>query len=310
MRRLKKLICLGISTVIFMIGSGLSWAQDQDRDVATDSAAVEGRAQQDDVSKALDSTATQWSFQFAYEEADWKEDEVNNQTRPPGLDNFWQLRVVAPLVFEKFTLLPRLTLRHYENLRTGESGLGNTELFGLIIPKNWDWGTGDPLIIKSSLVIGLHVGQDALMSKWKIRPATVRDTTALSECIEAAYSVYASRITDLPAVSEGISDDIANQIVWVAEINRTIVGGIILIPKEHFLVLANVAVHPKSSGLGLGRTLIELADRVCLELGLNEIRLSTHVDIPENIRLYKHLGWQETGRTGNRVDMRRFVNAG
>ena len=147
------------------------------------------------------------------------------------------------------------------------------------------------------------------MSKWRIRPATVQDSAGLSECIEAAYSVYASRITDLPAVSEGISDDIANQIVWVAEVNQTIVGGIVLIPKQDFLILANVAVHPKSSGLGLGRALIELADHVCLELGLNDIRLSTHVDIPENVRLYKHLGWQETGRTGNKIHMRKFIDA-
>ena len=146
------------------------------------------------------------------------------------------------------------------------------------------------------------------MPKWKIRPANVLDAPALSECIEAAYSVYASRITDLPAVSAGISDDITNQIVWVAEINQSIVGGIVLIPKEDFIILANVAVHPKSVGLGLGRALIELADSVCLELELNELRLSTHVGIPENVRLYKYLGWHETGRTGNKIHMRKILN--
>jgi hypothetical protein len=61
--------------------------------------------------------------------------------RPAGADNYWQLRVVAPFVFDAFTLLPRLTLRHYEN-PNGDDGWGNTELFGLIIPKSWDWGTG------------------------------------------------------------------------------------------------------------------------------------------------------------------------
>jgi hypothetical protein len=53
-------------------------------------------AEQDDESKALDSTATQWSFQMAYQVADWKDDRVNGQTRPDGYDNFAQLRVVAP----------------------------------------------------------------------------------------------------------------------------------------------------------------------------------------------------------------------
>lgn len=100
-------------------------------------------AEQDDVSKALDSTATQWSFQFAYQAMpDYKSDTLSNgMTRPAGLDNYFQARVVAPFVFEKFTLLPRLTIRHYENAQ-GQSGFGNTELFGLIIPKSWDWGSG------------------------------------------------------------------------------------------------------------------------------------------------------------------------
>jgi len=35
------------------------------------------------------------------------------------------------LVIDSFTLLPRLTLRHYENKQTGRNGLGNTELEGM-----------------------------------------------------------------------------------------------------------------------------------------------------------------------------------
>ena len=98
---------------------------------------------QDDVSKALDSTATQWSFQFAWQGTEWKTDKgpvVN--PRPQGHDDFFQARMVMPFVFDSFTLLPRLTFRHYENKNTGKSGWGNTELFGLIIPKSWDWGSG------------------------------------------------------------------------------------------------------------------------------------------------------------------------
>ena len=98
--------------------------------------------EQDDVSKALDSTATQWSFQFAWQGTEWKEDGPSVQPRPLGHDNFVQARFVMPFVFDTFTLLPRLTVRHYENKNTGKSGIGNTELFGLIVPKKWDWGTG------------------------------------------------------------------------------------------------------------------------------------------------------------------------
>jgi hypothetical protein len=99
-------------------------------------------AASDAETKALDSTATQWSFQSAYQvNPDYKDDTINGQTRPEGPTDFVQLRIVAPLPYENFTILPRLTIRHYENA-AGDSGLGNTELFGLIIPKSWDWGSG------------------------------------------------------------------------------------------------------------------------------------------------------------------------
>ncbi len=100
-------------------------------------------AEQDDVSKALDSTATQWSLQTAYQlMPDYHTDEISpGVARPAGSDNYLQVRMVAPLAFEKMTVLPRLTLRHYENAQ-GQAGFGNTELFALMIPKSWDWGNG------------------------------------------------------------------------------------------------------------------------------------------------------------------------
>jgi hypothetical protein len=99
--------------------------------------------EQDAETKALDSTATQWSFQLAYQATpDYFTDILDSgQTRPEGTTDYLQLRILAPLPFENFTILPRVTLRHYENAQ-GESGIGNTEIFGLIIPKSWDWGTG------------------------------------------------------------------------------------------------------------------------------------------------------------------------
>ena len=98
---------------------------------------------QDNVSKAMDSTATQWSFQFAYQTMpEYHRDTLSDgSTRPAGFTDYLQIRVVAPLVFERYTILPRLTFRHYENAQ-GQAGWGNTELFALVIPKSWDWGTG------------------------------------------------------------------------------------------------------------------------------------------------------------------------
>ena len=62
--------------------------------------------------------------------------------RQAGLDNYLQLRIVAPIPINDFLILPRLTLRHYEDVRTGKTGLGNTEIFALMIPGFSNWGTG------------------------------------------------------------------------------------------------------------------------------------------------------------------------
>lgn len=94
-------------------------------------------------SMAVDATATQWSFQLAYQDMpSYYDDIVNGEPRPAGLDNYWQLRIVAPIPMKSLTLLPRLTFRHYENLQNGKSGFGNTELFALIIPNATNWGSG------------------------------------------------------------------------------------------------------------------------------------------------------------------------
>ena len=92
---------------------------------------------------ALDSTSTQWSFQFAWQVMpDYHDDTLDNgEPRPAGADDFAQLRIVAPIPLKSFTILPRLTLRHYKNAQ-GDSGIGNTEIFALMIPKSWDWGSG------------------------------------------------------------------------------------------------------------------------------------------------------------------------
>ncbi len=105
-----------------------------------DTTAVEGQSRE---SMAMDATATQWSYQVAYQlMPDYYSDDVNGSPRRAGLDNYLQIRVVAPIPLKKMTILPRLTIRHYEDVEAGKSGFGNTELFALIIPKATDWGTG------------------------------------------------------------------------------------------------------------------------------------------------------------------------
>jgi hypothetical protein len=137
---------LGSLALVLSLVAGAGGAQEAEEDASSPPQAEDdagSESLEDAQNKALDSTATQWSFQGAWQiMPDYHNDTMSNgQTRPDGATDYLQLRIVAPLALEKLTILPRVTLRHYENPQ-GESGMGNTEIFALIIPKSWDWGSG------------------------------------------------------------------------------------------------------------------------------------------------------------------------
>lgn len=145
------------------------------------------------------------------------------------------------------------------------------------------------------------------MHDWTIRRAESRDADGLARCLEAAYAEHAARIADLPPVAKGCAEEIAAHLVWLAESGGAIVGGLVLVPSDGFMLLANVAVHPDQRGTGLGRRLLRLAESEAAARGYAELRLTSHAAMPETIALYARNGWQETGREGNKVRMRKAL---
>jgi hypothetical protein len=111
-------------------------------------AAAASAQEQSRESMAVDATAAQWSFQFAYEgKFDYRTDMVDGMTRPEGEKGFLQFRFVAPIPKTQkwpITLLPRLTLRAVEN-QAGDFGIGGSDIFVLGIAQQWStgrWGIG------------------------------------------------------------------------------------------------------------------------------------------------------------------------
>ena len=66
------------------------------------------------------------------------------------------------------------------------------------------------------------------MAEWTLRRATAGDADGLGRCFDAAYEPYAERIADLPPMSENCAEEIAEHVVWVAEAEGAIVGGLII----------------------------------------------------------------------------------
>ncbi len=140
---------------------------------------------------------------------------------------------------------------------------------------------------------------------WKIRDATSADSDGLKICMESAYSAYQERMGDerLPPMDVDYLSEIRNYPSWVVESQGKIVGGLNMPFDNDEASISNIAVDPDYQGQGIGGGLLSYAESTATANGFSELRLTTHVLLHENISLYRHLGWMETGRDETRVYM-------
>ncbi|MFT5158788.1 MAG: ribosomal protein S18 acetylase RimI-like enzyme [Paracoccaceae bacterium] len=133
------------------------------------------------------------------------------------------------------------------------------------------------------------------------RLATPLEAQQLSQVFSLAYEPYRLSISDLPDVSGGLKENITNDVVWVAETSKQVVGGIVLVRDHNLFYLADIAVHSDFHSRGIARGLISVLQAHVVAEGGEKIDLATHIDMPENVAIYERLGWQVTGRKGNKV---------
>jgi GNAT superfamily N-acetyltransferase len=134
-------------------------------------------------------------------------------------------------------------------------------------------------------------------SELTIRPADWSDLTEIGRIVSAAYTKYIVRIGKPPApMLDDYAMHVRNHAVWVCETGSDMCGLLVLIPEDDHLLLDNIAVDPAHHGRGIGRALLNFADREAARRGYAELRLYTHEMMTENLAMYPALGWQETGR--------------
>ena len=144
---------------------------------------------------------------------------------------------------------------------------------------------------------------------WHIREATPEDSTGLKNCMESAYATYQERMDGvrLPPMDVDYLSEIKNYPTWVVESERSILGGLIMVFENNHASIANIAVDPKFQGQGIGGGLMKFAESKARENNFSELHLATHILLDENISLYRHLGWEETGRDESRVFMKKKI---
>ncbi len=130
-----------------------------------------------------------------------------------------------------------------------------------------------------------------------IRIAEKNHQQVISECVDAAYSIYIDRIGKKPApMLMDYAELISKNLVYVATDKEQLKGLIVLIPKGNYLLIENVAVYSSFQGQGIGRRLIEFAFKLAKDAGLQEVRLYTNELMTENLMYYPKFGFIVTNR--------------
>ena len=141
------------------------------------------------------------------------------------------------------------------------------------------------------------------------------DAAAAAEITGAAYRPYIERIGREPAPMGADFDALIGAgAVWVATEHGQVVGVLVLELQDTALLLESVAVDPAHQGQGIGRSLIDHAERVARDAGLGSVDLYTNAHMTENLRLYPSLGYDVVDRRRedgfDRVFFRKSVEPG
>jgi len=129
----------------------------------------------------------------------------------------------------------------------------------------------------------------------QLRLATEADMPAIRGLIVAAYAGYQDRMDRPPGpVLTDYTDAVAAGRVWVH--GDPVAAVLVLDPQQDSMLVENVAVSPAAQGRGLGRALMEFAERQAMSRGLRRMTLYTNEVMTENLAIYARLGYRETAR--------------
>ncbi|HTU74997.1 MAG TPA: GNAT family N-acetyltransferase [Trebonia sp.] len=128
-----------------------------------------------------------------------------------------------------------------------------------------------------------------------LRTATADDLPAIRAVIDAAYARYLTRMDKPPApMLRDYRPSVEAGTTWVT--GSPVTAVLTLYPREDHLYVENVAVDPSAQGAGLGRALMEFAEREAARRGLHRMALVTHEVMTENQAIYARLGYREIER--------------
>lgn len=131
----------------------------------------------------------------------------------------------------------------------------------------------------------------------EIRTAVETDVTDIRLCAQQAYVKYVQRMNREPApMHADFTSQIAMGCVAVAISHSRLMGYVVSYPEDSLFKLESVAVMPDYSGRGIGKLLIEYAEKSAKQIGYETMELYTNEAMSENIAMYPKIGYVEVGR--------------
>ncbi|ADV11861.1 GNAT family N-acetyltransferase [Mesorhizobium ciceri] len=129
-------------------------------------------------------------------------------------------------------------------------------------------------------------------SSIRLRPAAPADAAAIRDIVRAAYAKWVAVIGREPLpMRADYEKAVAEHPFDLAVEDDRIVGLIETMLAEDHLWIENVCVAPDAQGRGIGRLLLEWAERKAIESGRDELRLLTNGAFEANVSLYKRQGY-------------------
>jgi GNAT superfamily N-acetyltransferase len=129
-----------------------------------------------------------------------------------------------------------------------------------------------------------------------IREACADDAGAVEACVVAAFQHYTARIGKQPSpMLLDFPVEIEARHVWLAESAGVVTGALVQYETELGFYIHAVAVLPHLQGSGVGKALLQFAEREAIRRGYDSIYLVTNAKMTENQVFYPRIGYVETG---------------
>ncbi|AZO30131.1 MULTISPECIES: GNAT family N-acetyltransferase [unclassified Mesorhizobium] len=131
-----------------------------------------------------------------------------------------------------------------------------------------------------------------VVSSIEFRPAAPADADAVKAIVQAAYAKWVPVIGREPLPMRADYDKALGEHQFeLAVENGRIVGLIETMAHDDHIWIENVAVAPEAQGRGIGRKLLDSAERKAVEAGRTELRLLTNGAFEANVLLYRKHGY-------------------